>query len=108
LQGQGLRDQAQQFADAQCDILGISFDTPAENLAFKQEHDFPFALLSDPTKEVGSRYQVLREADDKFVDYPQRISYLIDPDGLIVKSYLVSDPGGHAAAVLADLEAAQR
>ena len=88
--------------------IGISFDTPEENLAFKQDHDFPFTLLSDPTREVGTRYQVLRDPGDKFVDYPRRISYLIDPEGVIVKSYEVSDPGGHAAAVLADLEAAQR
>ena len=53
-------------------------------------------------------YQVLRTADDPFADYPQRISYLIDPEGVIVKSYQVTDPGGHAAAVLADLEAARR
>jgi len=65
-------------------------------------------LLSDPDKSVGATYEVLRDPDDKFADYPQRISYLIDPDGMIVKSYEVSDPGGHGAAVLADLAAAQR
>lgn len=53
-------------------------------------------------------YDVLRDPSDKFANYPQRISYLIDPDGLIVKSYEVSNPGGHSAAVLADLAAAQR
>ncbi len=51
---------------------------------------------------------MLRNPDDKFADYPQRISYLIDPEGVIVKSYEVADPGGHGAAVLADLAAAQR
>lgn len=57
---------------------------------------------------MGATYEVLRDPSDKFADYPQRISYLIDPEGVIVKSYEVSDPGGHGAAVLADLAAAQR
>lgn len=51
---------------------------------------------------------MLREPDDKSADYPQRISYLIDPDGVIVKAYEVADPAGHAAAVLADLAAERR
>ena len=77
-------------------------------MAFKQANEFPFLLLSDTDRSVGEVYEVLRDPGDKFADYPQRISYLIDPDGLIVKSYEVSDPGGHGAAVLADLAAAQR
>ena len=81
---------------------------PADNKAFKDKHAFPFSLLSDPDKTVGTAYQVLRPADDPFADYPQRHSYLIDPDGTIVKAYDVSDPGGHAAEVLVDLAAAQR
>ncbi len=86
----------------------MSFDTPADNLAFKQANDFPFPLLSDTDKTVGTAYEVLRDPDDKFADFPQRISYLIDPDGTIERSYEVSDPAGHGAAVLVDLEAAQR
>jgi len=57
---------------------------------------------------VGARYEALRDGDDPFVDYPRRISYLIDRQGSIVSAYEVSDPAGHAAEVLADLEAAQR
>ena len=103
-----MRDQAQQFSEAACDILGISFDSPEDNRVFKEENDFPFPLLSDPDRVVGRLYQALRDGDDKFADFPLRISYLIDPDGKIVSNYEVSDPGGHAAVVLADLAAAQR
>jgi len=89
-------------------VLGISFDTPVDNNLFRDEHNFPFQLLSDPDKTIGASYEVLRDADDKFADYPNRISYLIDPDGEIVKAYEVTDPGGHAVEVLADLVAAKR
>ncbi len=89
-------------------MVGISFDTPEDNAAFRTKHDFPFRLLSDVDKAVGTTYEALRSADDPFADYPQRISYLIDPDGAIAKTYEVSDPSGHAAEVLADLAALQR
>ena len=95
------------FTDANCTVIGISFDTPEENAAFRAKFDFPFPLLCDTDKSVGALYDVLRDADDPFADYPQRISYLIDPDGVIAKTYQVSDPGGHAAEVLADLTALQ-
>ena len=89
-------------------MLGISFDQPADNQAFRQKFDFPFTLLSDPDKTVGALYEALRAPDDKFANFSQRISYLIDPAGVIVKAYEVTDPAGHAGEVLADLEAAQR
>jgi peroxiredoxin Q/BCP len=63
-------------------------------------------LLSDTDRSVGSAYQA--ERDDDFADFPKRISYLIDPAGIIQKGYEVSDPAGHALVVLADLAALQR
>jgi len=65
----------------------------------------PFTLLSDEDRSAGAAFEALREPGDQFADYPQRISYLIDADGTIIKAYEVSDPAGHAAEVLADLAA---
>lgn len=102
-----MRDQAPQFAAAGCSIVGISFDSPEDNAAFRAAHQFPFDLLSDEDQTIGRDYDVRRSSDDPFVDYPKRISYLIDPDGLIAKSYEVDDPAGHGAEVLVDLAALQ-
>ncbi len=103
-----MRDQAQKFADAGCAVYGISFDSPADNGQFRTSNDFPFSLLSDESKEVGAAYEAIRDADDPFANFPKRVSYLIDADGAIRKSYDVSDPAGHAGEVLADLEALLR
>ena len=62
-------------------------------------------MLSDVDRSVGAAYQVQRAADEKYADYPKRYSYLIDPDGVIARSYDVTDVAGHAAEVLADLAA---
>lgn len=86
-------------------MLGISFDVPADNKAFRDKFDFPFSLLSDPDKSVGAQYDALRPPDDDFANFSKRISYLIDPEGSIVKAYEVEDPAGHADMVLADLRA---
>lgn len=103
-----MRDQAQQFADADCAVYGISFDSPEDNGAFRTNNEFPFSLLSDETKEVGAAYEAIRDADDPFANFPKRVSYLIDAHGTIQKSYDVSDPAGHAGEVLADLAALRR
>ena len=84
-------------------MVGISFDQPADNKAFAEAQGFGFALLSDVDKRVGAAYEVLREPDDKFAGFSQRLSYLIAPDGVIRRSYVVSDAGGHAEVVLGDL-----
>ena len=87
-------------------ILGASFDTPDENLAFATAQDFPFRLLSDTDHSVAGAYEVARDAQDKFAGYPRRHSYLIDPDGRIHRSYDVTDVARHAADVIADVERA--
>jgi len=82
----------------------VSFDTPEENKAFKEKFEFPFPLLSDVDHTVGNLYGAARPPDHQFAAYAQRISYLIDPDGIIRRTYEVSDPAGHASVVLGDLE----
>lgn len=86
----------------------MSFDTPADNNAFRTANDFPFRLLSDPDKQIGTAYEVLRDPGDPYADYPRRIAYLIDPDGRIAAADEITDPGGYGAQALATLAAAQR
>ncbi len=64
-------------------------------------------LLSDVDHEVGRRYQVVREGDDQYADFPMRQSFLIDPRGIVRKVYSVWDVARHADDVLDDLRAMQ-
>ncbi len=86
-------------------VLGASFDSVAENRAFAVQQRFGFRLLSDEKKAVGQAYRVVRTPDDQYAAFPQRVSYLIDPGGIIVRAYGVADVRGHADAVLAELAA---
>ena len=81
-------------------MLGISFDPPADNLAFKDKFDFPYDLLSDVDRKVAMAYGA---AEDAEAQYARRISYLIGPDGKIVKAYGDVKPADHPRQVLNDL-----
>ena len=102
MEGQVLRDRADQYARAGITILGVSFDTPADNRAFAEAQGFPYLLLSDVDKRVGVAYGVLRDADDQYANFAKRMSFLIDPDGIVRRVYTVADVAGHADVVLAD------
>lgn len=65
---------------------------------------FDFPLLSDPDKEVGAVLDVKRPKTHPMFFLPRRVTYLIDPNGTIVRSYDVGrEIDGHADEVLADL-----
>jgi peroxiredoxin len=48
---------------------------------------------------------VVRNADEQYADFAMRISYLIDPSGVIRRAYDVTDVASHADQVLQDLAA---
>jgi peroxiredoxin Q/BCP len=84
-------------------VIGASFDTPADNEAFADAQNFGFSLLSDVDRQVGEAYQVVRPEQERYRDFPRRVSYLIDPAGIIRRAYTVADVAGHAAQVLLDV-----
>jgi thioredoxin-dependent peroxiredoxin len=84
-------------------VFGASFDTTADNKEFKEAQGFTYPLLSDVDKAVGAAYQVIREPDHKYANFPERHSYLIDPKGVIAAAYDVTDMAQHAADVLRTL-----
>lgn len=84
-------------------ILGISFDTPEENLAFAEAQGFPYRLLSDPDRSVGNSYGAARGPDEQYPDFAKRLTFLIDPEGIVRKVYVVTDVAAHPDEVLSDL-----
>ncbi len=87
-------------------MFGASFDTTVDNKEFKDAQGFTYPLLSDVDRAVGALYQVIREPDHKYANFPERHSYLIDPKGNIVATYDVTDMAQHAADVLRTLSEA--
>ena len=82
------------------DVLGVSFDTVAENRHFAEKCSFPFPLLCDITRAVGVAYGA---AGDASAGSPRRVSYLIGPKGTVLKAYAKVSPADHPEEVLQDL-----
>ena len=82
-------------------VVGVSCDTPAENRAFRDKFGFPFDLLCDEDRSVSLRYGAV---DGPEQQYPARISYLIDPEGRILRVYEAVKPAEHPGEVLAAIE----
>jgi len=92
----GIRDNYEGFKKIDATVFGVSTDSVESHAGFAKEHSLPFPILSDPEKKIVSAY----EANGIMT---KRISYLIDPKGVIAKTYDNVDPDKHAAEVLTDL-----
>lgn len=78
-------------------ILGVSFDTPEEQLAFANKHGYTFRLLSDRARTIGMAYGAAKTPQDK---YAARYTYVIGPDGRIREAIATKDPGAQADDLL--------
>ena len=110
MQGGGFRDRTPEFEAANAVILGASFDAVDDQKTFADAESFPYPLLSDPDKAVGSQYDAVREEGEPYFEYglPRRVSYLINPAGEIAKAYDLADHpdlAAHAGEVLDDIAA---
>jgi peroxiredoxin Q/BCP len=84
-------------------VLGISGDTPAAQLKFKQKYKLPFPLLADADKKVCNAFGVIKEKYmyGKKVMGIARTTFVIGPEGKITKVFENVKPDGHAEEVLA-------
>ena len=60
-------------------ILGVSFDTPAENKQFAEKYAFNFPLICDTDRTIGTAYGA--NADPQ--KGAARVGVVIDPEGKI-------------------------
>jgi peroxiredoxin len=74
------------LTDHDAQLFGISVDNVWTHLAFAEQRNLHFPLLSDfhPKGETASRYNVYRESDGEC----ERALVLIDEDGLVQWSYV--------------------
>jgi peroxiredoxin Q/BCP len=100
LEGRGLQDHREYFAENNIAVVGVSFDSTEDNAAFARKYGFDFPLLSDSDRSVAIAYGACEGAK---AQHAQRISFLIDEQGLIARVYDQVDPRDHAARVLADV-----
>jgi peroxiredoxin Q/BCP len=106
----GFRDVAEEFKKQGAVIVGVSKDSVESHNKFKEKHDLPFALLSDPEGKVLNLYGVWKKKSlyGKTFMGTERTTFLIDEKGIVAKVYRKVKAKGHAQTCLLDLRTPQR
>jgi peroxiredoxin Q/BCP len=95
------------FRRLQTVILGVSRDSLASHEKFKAKFEFPFDLLSDGDETLCRLFDVIREKNmyGKKVMGVERSTFLIDAEGKLRGEWRKVSVKGHAALLLAAVEA---
>ena len=96
------RDNIYAFKSIGASIVGISVDDVASHKEFATKYKLPFILLADVGGKTSEAYGVL--TDYMMMQIASRQSFLISPDGVIVRHYDDVDPDTHTEQVLSDLQ----
>ncbi len=87
-------------------IVGVSVDSTDSHKDFCAKQGLTFKLLADTEKKVVEKYGSEREM--KGMHMAARNTFLIDPEGKIVKEWTGVDPNTHSEEVLAALSSAEK
>jgi peroxiredoxin Q/BCP len=100
------RDNLPGFQTRKAVVLGISGQNPASKAKFAGKYGLTFPLLADEKYDVAEKYGVWQKKllyGRTFMGV-SRTTYLIGPDGRVVKRWDKVKVDGHAEAVLKELE----
>ena len=87
------------------EIYGISRDSINSNKKFKKKYSFPFELLSDSEEVACALFDVIKMKNmyGKQVQGIERSTFLIDPEGILIKEWRGLKVPGHADEVLSSI-----
>lgn len=106
-EGQAFRDNIERFNSLNTVIFGVSRDSLKSHENFKTKQGFPFELLSDPDEQLCNLFDVIKMKNmyGKQVRGIERSTFLINPEGILVKEWRKVAVKNHIPEVLAALEA---
>ncbi|MBM4208259.1 MAG: peroxiredoxin [Gammaproteobacteria bacterium] len=105
-QGQDFRDHYDEFKTLNAEIIGVSRDSLKSHINFKTKQQFPFELIADTDEALCRHYQVIKMKNmyGKQVLGIERSTFLIDPNGELVREWRKVSVKGHWQEVLQDLQ----
>lgn len=102
-----VRDAIAEFGNAR--VVGISKDSVKSHKKFADKHALNFTLLSDPehtTIEAFGAWGPKKFMGREFLGI-KRNTYIVNPDGMIVKEYENVQPKTHVTEIIRDLKILQ-
>jgi peroxiredoxin Q/BCP len=99
----GMRDARDELTELGADVVGISSDEADSHEKFNAKYNLNFILLSDPDKQTIEAYGAWGK--NRFGrEGILRKTFIISPEGQVVKVYGRVTPEGHGEQVVADLK----
>jgi len=105
-EAKNFRDAQSSFEKLKVSVLGVSIDSIESHKDFAEVHKLNFPILSDESTKVSEKYDVLGGLWP--VTYAKRQTFIIDPDGIIVKHYADVKAEKHAKELLIDIPSLQK
>jgi peroxiredoxin Q/BCP len=101
-----LRDARDDLAALDAEVVGVSKDTADSHELFKAKHSLNFSLLSDSDGSVINLYGAwgMKQFGKEGI---LRKTFIINPEGVVVKVYGRVTPLGHGEQVVAALKSLQ-
>ena len=88
-------------------VLGVSLDTVESHKTFCTKDSLTFKLLADPDHKVIEAYGVPIKSFGP-MHYAERDTFLISPEGKVVKEWEVKDIQAHSGEVLAAIQSMKK
>ena len=85
------RDWLADLGDLDASVYGVSADTPWSQLAFVDEYDLPYPLLSGFNNDVIADYG-LRVEEGLLAGIAHRAVFVVAPDGTVTYDWVVREP----------------
>ena len=86
-----LRDWHRGLADLDAGVYGVSVDTPWSQLAFIDEHDLSYPLVSAFESDVLTEYGLRRE-EGPLAGIAERAVFVVDTDWSVTYRWVVREP----------------
>ena len=106
LQAKNFQRDLEKYDAAGATVVGVSVDTPESHKEFCAKEGLAFRLLSDPDAAVSTAYNSIMEYNGAKLS--ARNTFLIDPQGKLVRVFEKVKPAGHSDEVLAALAELQK
>jgi peroxiredoxin Q/BCP len=103
LEGRGFTAAKPEFDKINAVVVGLSQDDAASHKSFCDKYSFTIPLLADTNAALLHALGV-GQSEYKGTMYWNRVTFIVDPHGVIKKVYPSVKPDGHEKEVLADLQ----
>ena len=102
IQGKSFTATKADYDAAGAVVVGLSADDVASHKAFCDKFSFSIELLADTDKSLLGALGV-NQSEYKGTMYWERSTFLVDPEGVVGKTFSKVDPNGHEKALLDEI-----